>query len=407
MGFDQYGSSGEETVSGLGTDALGNVYLAGDTNEVLNGGVTGPFLVKYSRDLQTRQLVQMSDSTDYLGVEADGDIYLYDSKLDRNFNLLWTQLLPLGDKVLDGRGYLYSSSGEIYRDARLPVVTLDAVGSGADASLALSGTVSSDASITVSVDTGATVSNIQKPSATTWSADLTGLTLGESNIEVVAQNTIGLKGYAYGTGTFENQAPEITGQRSLTVEKNGSYPVTLSDLFVLDPDSNFPSDFTLTVLDGSDYDHVGNQVSPFDDSGDIDVSVIVNDGYNDSDVFDLLVSIVDTTSPEITIDSFETPLYSQETTISGFVDEADVTLSFTGSSEYPVISHAVYGTVKGLQWRVNVPDLVIGDNNFIVVFIQITLQRSRVPRTIHTIRRETLIFLHRLKIEVFTIDNKK
>ena len=48
-----------------------------------------------------------------------------------------------------------------------------------------------------------------------------------------------------------------------------------------------------------------------------------------------------------------------------------------------------------------------GNNNFIVVFFQIALQPRRAVRTVDTIRRKPLIFLHRLIIEVFAVDHKK
>ena len=59
--------------------------------------------------------------------------------------------------------------------------------------------------------------------------------------------------------------------------------ITLDDLVVEDPDSNFPEDFTLIVLPGPNYTVVGNTVTPaIGFSGDLQVTVIVNDGYNNS-----------------------------------------------------------------------------------------------------------------------------
>ena len=48
-----------------------------------------------------------------------------------------------------------------------------------------------------------------------------------------------------------------------------------------------------------------------------------------------------------------------------------------------------------------------GDNNFIVVSVQVAFQTSGTLRTIHAIRREALILSHGLVIQVFTIHHEK
>jgi len=48
-----------------------------------------------------------------------------------------------------------------------------------------------------------------------------------------------------------------------------------------------------------------------------------------------------------------------------------------------------------------------GDDDLIIVFIQITLQPGGAIRAIHTVRREALIFFHDLIVEVLPIHHEK
>jgi hypothetical protein len=67
------------------------------------------------------------------------------------------------------------------------------------------------------------------------------------------------------------------------------------DLVVTDPDNVFPADFTLTVQEGSNYSVTGSTVTPdVGFAGDLTVPVVVNDGTDDSNTFNLTVTVNDT-----------------------------------------------------------------------------------------------------------------
>lgn len=97
-----------------------------------------------------------------------------------------------------------------------------------------------------------------------------------------------------------NEPPIITGQSALSVPSGRDITVTLDDLMVTDPDNNYPDDFTLTVLDGVSYNHDGNAVKPFFDFlGLLTVPVTVNDGTNDSAVYNLEITVTSPIDPRI------------------------------------------------------------------------------------------------------------
>ncbi|CAB1083455.1 hypothetical protein D1AOALGA4SA_11018, partial [Olavius algarvensis Delta 1 endosymbiont] len=92
-----------------------------------------------------------------------------------------------------------------------------------------------------------------------------------------------------------NDAPEIEEQANLTTLEETELPISLDDLTVTDPDSDYPADFTLFVLDGENYSRGGNTITPaLDFNGTLTIPVKVNDGAADSDVFSLSVAVTPT-----------------------------------------------------------------------------------------------------------------
>lgn len=68
--------------------------------------------------------------------------------------------------------------------------------------------------------------------------------------------------------------------------------INVNDLVIQDPDNTFPDDFTLTVLDGENYSVNENQVIPDPDfSGTLSISIVVNDGTDDSAPFNTEVVV--------------------------------------------------------------------------------------------------------------------
>ena len=94
-----------------------------------------------------------------------------------------------------------------------------------------------------------------------------------------------------------NDKPVITGQRTISIDKNSDYEIKLEDLEVEDEDNIYPDDFTLIVLDGENYQKQGNYVTPHADfSGYLKVPVKVNDGLINSEPFEITINVGITTN---------------------------------------------------------------------------------------------------------------
>jgi gliding motility-associated-like protein len=91
-----------------------------------------------------------------------------------------------------------------------------------------------------------------------------------------------------------NVKPEITAQSSLSTFKNEALTIRLVDLSVTDPDDSYPGGFTLIISEGSNYTVSGNTIAPSNGFlGTLTVKIKVNDGSDDSDVFDLKINVVE------------------------------------------------------------------------------------------------------------------
>ncbi len=92
--------------------------------------------------------------------------------------------------------------------------------------------------------------------------------------------------------TSINEAPKITGSRTLSTDEEKSLEIELSDLVVTDNDNPYPLGFTLEILDGNGYVHNGATVTPVKDlSGTIYVSARVNDGDLDSNIYSVPIVV--------------------------------------------------------------------------------------------------------------------
>ena len=93
--------------------------------------------------------------------------------------------------------------------------------------------------------------------------------------------------------SVNNTPPVITGQEALSTDEDTALTITLDDLQVDDPDNEYPADFTLIVLDGTNYDRNGATITPDENfNGSLTVPVRVNDGASNSAVFNLTVTVV-------------------------------------------------------------------------------------------------------------------
>ncbi len=115
--------------------------------------------------------------------------------------------------------------------------------------------------------------------------------------------------------------PVIEGQRELSVTEDGSITISLNHLIVRDPDNFFyPLGFTMQLYPGENYTFNGRVVTPAPDfHGVLKVPVTVNDGFGNSDPYDLIITVVPVNDP---------PLITGQLPIST-VEEVSVTVAFS------------------------------------------------------------------------------
>jgi gliding motility-associated-like protein len=96
--------------------------------------------------------------------------------------------------------------------------------------------------------------------------------------------------------TPENKAPVITGQIALTTFEDKAIEIHLTDLTVFDPDDTYPIGFKLKILAGNNYTIDNSKVTPSKGFvGTLSVAVVVNDGQEDSPVFNLKIVVKEDT----------------------------------------------------------------------------------------------------------------
>jgi hypothetical protein len=105
--------------------------------------------------------------------------------------------------------------------------------------------------------------------------------------------------------TEVNDAPVIEGQSNLHSAEDTSLTITLDDLTVTDPDNTYPDDFSLSVQDGTNYTRTDNTITPTAGLNGVilTVPVTVNDGTDDSNVYNLSVYVATERSVTNTDDS--------------------------------------------------------------------------------------------------------
>lgn len=93
--------------------------------------------------------------------------------------------------------------------------------------------------------------------------------------------------------TKTNVPPTIVGQKAISITQNTSITVELFHLEVNDPDNTFPAGFSLKVFPGTNYTVTGTKVTPVAGfvNGTLQVGVQVNDGQDDSPLFQLKVQV--------------------------------------------------------------------------------------------------------------------
>jgi hypothetical protein len=113
-----------------------------------------------------------------------------------------------------------------------------------------------------------------------------------------------------GSVTFSSDAliaPVIVGQAaSIEIEEEAGFIIPLTSLVVNDADSDFPNGFTLSVFEGDNYTVSGNVITPAQDfNGMITVPVQVNDGSQDSNIFNLDAIVTPLNDQPVVIDQLD------------------------------------------------------------------------------------------------------
>jgi hypothetical protein len=135
-----------------------------------------------------------------------------------------------------------------------------------------------------------------------------------------------------------NDAPVIDGQSDLTIDAGQDITLTLDDLEVTDPDSTYPDDFTLSVATGSNYTLEGAATITADDdfSGEMSVSVSVNDGTDDSNSYSFTITVNSVNTDPVANNDSETVEQDSSATLidvlSNDSDADDDALSLTSFS---------------------------------------------------------------------------
>ena len=141
--------------------------------------------------------------------------------------------------------------------------------------------------IHVSYDKGVTWHALNEGMENTWTGPL------------VLNNTHAFSG-SYGQSVWRNSLdkmnvrPTITGLlQPLELSSALEIPVDLNNLRILDPDDDFPQDFTFVVKPGANYTVTNNVVRPTDDyNGELHIPLVVNDGHSDSKEYVVTIYVI-------------------------------------------------------------------------------------------------------------------
>ena len=177
--------------------------------------------------------------------------------------------------------------------------------------------------------------------------------------------------------------PLITGQQPLVMDEDTSLQLKLSDLFVTDADDPYPAGFTMTIYPGADYTYQGTVVTPkLNITGILTVKVSVNDGEQDSEIFDLKIFVIPVNdAPQITLMEDMVILYEP----GG--DPVQLTKSFTSKdidSDYLLFA-----------------EVSIGDSTFLPVHDQLLFDDTEKIRGIYDSSRGILSLIGSATLEEY------
>lgn len=161
--------------------------------------------------------------------------------------------------------------------------------------------------------------------------------------------------FAVNSGSFEilpgnnPVAPLITDQDARAEAEDSTFNIDFTDLIVDDPDSDYPSNFTLSIQPGASYTATGSTVVPSANfAGTLQVNVVVNDGISDSNIFAFEVTILPVNDAPVAVDDNETVLQGSGTsTFDVLANDSDVDQDQISLAEITYLGSAQVSIVNG------------------------------------------------------------
>ncbi len=152
-----------------------------------------------------------------------------------------------------------------------------------------------------------------------------------------------------------NTPPTIAGQNPLSMNEDTDLTISFSDLMVNDPDNSYPIGFSLLVQSGSNYTFGGTTITPdLDFNGTLNVPVLVNDGTDNSSLFNLTIT-VNAVNDAPTLSAIGNKTLDELSTLSftALGSDLDVpanTLTYSLDSPSSVLGMTINGTTGVFGW---------------------------------------------------------
>ncbi|GAA0853737.1 reprolysin-like metallopeptidase [Aliiglaciecola litoralis] len=179
-------------------------------------------------------------------------------------------------------------------------------------------------------------------------------------------------------------APLITAQVAQEINEDTSLTIEFSDLVVDDPDSDYPSNFSLTILPGANYTSSGITVTPSNNFfGTLRVNLTVNDGINDSNVFVFNVSVSPLNDAPSAVDDSESIVQGSGLNVFDVlsndfdVDEDEISLvevTYLGAAQVSVVDGKINYTAAKSYFGTDTIRYTIQDPSFASDTAMITIE---------------------------------
>jgi uncharacterized delta-60 repeat protein len=154
------------------------------------------------------------------------------------------------------------------------------------------------------------------------------LRIDDDNILVFGDFAIthGLERFGAFKIRLSNTPPTIAGVVSaLTTEEETTISISLENLIITDPDIS-PGTYTLTIAEGTNYTFDGLTITPVTDfNGALTVAIKVNDGEDDSEIFELTIKVTPVNDIPVISLFNGTATTPEETAIDLSIDDFSIT----------------------------------------------------------------------------------